>query len=170
MSRYVFKPYNKIFSQLFEKEKERLSEYLTGNYKIEHLGSTAVSGLGGKGIIDIFIVAGKKDLKKISRELINAGYEYRSKGSKLVQHDFLRIELPDPLEGIRRYHMHLNHFGAKDFKEAVAFRDYLREHPKETKKYEEAKKKAVKEGNQDRDSYMAAKSPILQEILEKALK
>lgn len=62
MSKYVFKPYNSIFPELFEKEKERLSKYLTGEYQIEHVGSTAVQGLGGKGIIDIYLATPRKNL------------------------------------------------------------------------------------------------------------
>jgi GrpB-like predicted nucleotidyltransferase (UPF0157 family) len=168
MQKYIFKPYSPIFSELFEKEKQRLSKYLTGNYKIEHIGSTAVPGLGGKGIIDIYIVAPRKDLERISKELISAGYEYRPKGSRLVQHVYHRIDLPDPIEGTRRYHMHLNYLEAKDFKKALAFRDYLREHPKEAKEYAKVKKKAIKEGKRETLSYLAAKSSIIQEILKKA--
>ncbi len=169
MSNYLFKPYNKIFPELFEKEKERLSKYLSGDYRIEHCGSTAVPGLGGKGTIDIFIVASKKDLKKISQEIINAGYEYRPRGTRITGHPFYRLELPDPVESARRYHIHLNTFKADDFKQAIVFRDYLRNHPKEASEYADIKEKAVNEGKQDVFSYMDAKRAIIQEILKKAL-
>ena len=170
MNKYVFKPYNPIFVELFNGEKERLSKYLTGNYRIEHAGSTAVPGLGGKGIIDIFIAAPKKDLEKISNELIKAGYEYRLTGSKLVGHLYFRIDLQDPLEGVRRYHIHLNNYEAKDFQQAVALRDYLRKHSEEAKKYVEVKKRAIEEGKQDTYSYTGAKNPIIQEMLKRASK
>ena len=169
MSNYLFKPYNKIFPELFEKEKERLAKYLSGNYKIEHCGSTAVPSLGGKGTIDIFIVTSKKDLGRISQEIISAGYEYRPRGTKIIGHPFYRLELPDPVENTRRYHIHLNDSEADDFKQAITFRDYLRNHPKEAKEYAKIKEKAVNEGKQDVFSYMDAKRTIIQEILEKAL-
>lgn len=169
MAKYVFKSYNPIFSELFEKEKERLSKYLTGNYQIEHFGSTAISGLGGKGIIDIYIIAPKEDLEKISQEVLNAGYIDRPRISD-DQHIFHRIDLPDPLEGTRRYHVHINFPEAEDFKNAIKFRDYLRQNLEEVKRYEEIKREAAEDANEDRDVYMDIKTPIIQEILKKALK
>lgn len=168
MSKYVFKPYNDIFPELFAKEKLRLSKYLTGEYRIEHIGSTAVSGLGGKGIIDIYLVATKQDLDRISKETLKSGYESRPKVGA-DQHVFQRINLPDPLEGTRRYHIHISYPEAKDFKQAMAFRDYLRNHPKDVDKYSQAKKEAAENSNQDKDQYMAIKTPAIQEILSKAL-
>lgn len=168
MSKYVFKPYDPIFSNLFKKEKERLSKYLTGNYQIEHVGSTAVPNLGGKGIIDIYIVAPKKDLDRISKEVLKSGYEFRPRVSP-DQHVFHRIDLPDPIEGMRRYHIHISYPEAKDFKQAIAFRDYLKAHSEDVKKYASTKKKASLEANQDKDKYMAIKNPAIQEILKKAL-
>lgn len=170
MSKYVFKPYNKIFPELFEKEKRRLSKFLTGNYTIEHVGSTAVPNLGGKGIIDIFIATENKNLKRISKDLISAGYKYRPKGSKLVGHLYFRKDLPDVIEKTRRYHVHLNNYDAEDYKEAIIFRDYLRKHKEELIKYADIKKKAIKEGKHDTHSYLEAKNPIIQEILRKALR
>lgn len=169
MNKYVFKHYNSIYPELFEKEKRRLSKYLTGEYQIEHIGSTAVESLGGKGIIDIYIVASKQDLEKISKEVLESGYEYRPRVSA-DQHLFHRIDLPDPIEGTRRYHVHISYPGAEDFKHAIAFRNYLRKHPEDVKKYIEAKKEAAKNANQEKDKYMAIKTPVIQEILTKALK
>jgi GrpB-like predicted nucleotidyltransferase (UPF0157 family) len=170
MSKYVFKTYNPIFPELFKKEKERLSNYLSGVYKIEHCGSTAVPGLGGKGVIDIFIVALKQNLKKISQEIERAGYEYKPRGTKITGHPFFSTDLPDPIDKTRKYHIHLNHFEAEDFKQAMAFRNFLRSNPEEAKKYADVKEKAVNEGKQDVFSYMSAKREIIQEILKKALK
>lgn len=46
MKKYVFKPYGKIFPELFEKERIRLAKHLHA-LAIEHVGSTAIPGLGG---------------------------------------------------------------------------------------------------------------------------
>jgi len=53
--KYIFRPYNPIFPELFKNEKERMEKILGDNLQIEHIGSTAVLGLGGKGVIDILI-------------------------------------------------------------------------------------------------------------------
>lgn len=167
MSKYVYKPYDSIFPTLFENEKNRLKTFLTGEYRIEHIGSTAVPTLGGKGIIDIYIVAAKKDLERISKELVNAGYELRPRVSE-DQHVFHKIILPDPIEGQRTYHIHLNTPDSQDFLDTIKFRDYLRNHPENIKHYADAKQKAVNEAGEDKNKYMALKSPAIQEILKKA--
>ncbi len=168
MSKYVFKPYNPIFPLLFENEKKRLSAFLTGNYRMEHIGSTAVPNLGGKGIIDMYIVAPKEDLEKISEEVILAGYEERPRVSEDT-HIFLRIDLPDSIEKVRRYHVHINYPEAKDFEKTIRFRDYLRKYPEEVKRYAQIKKNAAEKANENKDKYMAIKAPIMKEILKKAL-
>ncbi len=169
MSKYVFKPYERFFPELFEVEKMRLSRYLTGEYEIHHVGSTAVPGLGGKGIIDIYTVADRQDLVRISDEVIKAGYMYRPRVSA-DQHVFHVIDLPDPVEGIRRYHMHLSHPLAPDFTAAIKFRDYLRTHPQDLQKYADIKMRAAEEANENKEVYMGIKSPVMEEIIEKAMK
>src|SRR5579862_6481618 len=76
MKKYVFKPYSKIFPLLFDQEKLRLASHLKGDLKIEHVGSTAVSQLEGKGIIDIAIAVDKKEMDSISKQLQELGYEF----------------------------------------------------------------------------------------------
>lgn len=168
MSKYVFKPYNPIFPTLFKNEKKRLKLYLTHEYRIEHVGSTAVPNLGGKGIIDIYIVAPKEDLERISQEVLKAKYEYRPRVS-VDQHVFHRIDLPDPLDGIRRYHIHISFPEAEDFQNAIKFRDYLRRHPEAVKQYAKIKQKAAQDASQDKNTYMLIKTPVIEEILHKAL-
>lgn len=164
----MFKKYEESFPDLFEKEKERLSKYLTGYYQIEHFGSTAVPGLGGKGIIDIYIVSPISNHESIKKALVAAGYETRP-GFSPSQHVSFRIELPDPIEKERRYHVHLGELESKDFKKCIKFRNFLLNHPEDAEKYAQIKKKASAEANQDRVKYMDIKSPFIEEILNKSL-
>ncbi len=168
MRKYVFKPYNDIFPTLFEKEKKRLSSYISGQYSIEHAGSTAIPHLGGKGIIDIYITAPEKELETISKAVEKAGYTPQKRVSDDL-HIFHKLDVPDPIDSTRRYHIHINIPEANDYKNAILFRDYLRNHPQEAKKYAEVKMKAAQVANEDKDTYMAIKEPVIQEILRKAL-
>ena len=76
-NKYVYKPYSPLFPELFEKEKQRIALALPCSCKIEHVGSTSIEGLGGKGIIDIAIATDHKNLKEITTALQNIGYEFR---------------------------------------------------------------------------------------------
>jgi GrpB-like predicted nucleotidyltransferase (UPF0157 family) len=69
MKKYVFKPYSKIFPELFHKEKERITSNVNLRLIIEHIGSTAAPGVDGKGIIDIAIAVDKEDMDyKLSKK------------------------------------------------------------------------------------------------------
>ena len=53
-----FYPYQNNFPELFAKAKNRISKTI-GDYhalEIGHIGSTAIAGMAGKGIIDIAIL------------------------------------------------------------------------------------------------------------------
>lgn len=165
MNKYVFKPYDPAFPKLFEEEKENLSKALTGDFQIEHVGSTAVPNLGGKGIIDIYIAVDKNKLEQAKSEIERAGYEFRSESSRHHKHFFFKRQ-----RGEQVYHLHLNYPQQDDWKFALVLRDFLKSHPEEVSEYAKVKQKASEEANEDKDKYMDIKSPIMQEILKKALK
>jgi len=164
MKKYIFKPYSKRFPELFEREKERIISHVKNRLIIEHVGSTAVPHLGGKGIIDIAI--GVEEIDSVSRQLQSLGYEFRPTRST-PDRLFFRVDLPDPEEGARRYHIHLMRLGNKDWKDLLSFRDYLRNHPEEAEKYADLKKKAAAEVNEDGVKYREVKDPMFKQILKK---
>ena len=164
MKKYVFKPYSETFPELFRKEKERIAPHIKGALAIEHVGSTAVPGLGGKGIIDIAIAVNQRDISLASKQLQNLGYEFRE-GRSTAARLFFRIDLPDSEEGVRRYHVHLADCEGNDWKGLIGFRDYLRIHPEEAEQYAEVKKRAAMEANHDGKKYRKLKEHIFKKIL-----
>ncbi len=168
MKKYEYKPYNTAFPKLFEKEKERLSKYLLGKYKIEHIGSTAVPGLGGKGIIDIMIAVPKDQMEIISQQAQKAGYIFRPLASTETRL-FLRTEYPEDFSKENAYHLHVTFLESADWREAIAFRDYLITHPEVLNRYSEVKSKAAQEANENTDKYKSIKGTVLKEIIQKAL-
>ena len=165
MKKYVFKPYNKKFPALFEKEKGRITSHVE-SLTIEHVGSTAIPNLGGKGIIDIAIGVSEKEIDSVSKKLQSLGYEFRPIHST-PERLFFRIDLPDADEGIRRYHVHLMGLGNQEWKNLLSFRDYMKNHPEEAQKYSDLKKKAAEEVNEDGSKYRELKDPLFKEILKK---
>lgn len=163
MTKYVFKPYSHIFPELFNKEKERIGSHINFPSVIEHVGSTAIPGLGGKGIIDIAIAVNKKDMESVAMKLQSLGYEFRPAFSTDDRFYFI-IDLPDPEEEKRKYHIHLTYSENNEWKEFIGFRDYLRSHPKELQEYAELKKRAVIEAKHDGHQYRKIKDPIFKKI------
>ena len=167
MSKYTFKPYRMIFPQLFEKEKERILLHVKSILKIEHIGSTSIPDLGGKGIIDIAIAAKKQDMENACKALQELGYEFRPSFSTADRFYFV-IDLPDLEEGKRRYHVHLTYPDSPDWKGFIEFRDYLRIHPEAVQEYAEIKKQAASEAGQVGTHYRKVKEPIFEKIRSKA--
>ncbi len=163
MSKYVFKPYNPLFPDLFNKEKARIAPHLDSPISIEHVGSTAVPGLGGKGIIDIAIAVDKSRIERVKSELQELGYEFRPSFSTPDRFYFVTY-LADPEEGSRRYHIHLTYPSCKEWKALIGFRDYLRTHLEAVEEYANIKKQAAKMANQDGEQYRKMKEPIFQKI------
>lgn len=168
MNKYAYKPYNSTFPQLFEAEKERLKKHLSGSYQIEHIGSTSVPSLGGKGIIDIMIAVPKEQMEAFSQQAQKAGYIFRPLASTETRL-FLRTEYPEDFEKEQAYHLHITFPESDDWKEALVFRDYLRTHSEDLRRYEEIKIEASKMANENTDKYKRIKEAILNEILSKAL-
>jgi len=127
--KYRFVEYDDNYPKIFQKEKEILGKLLP-NAHIEHVGSTAVPGLGGKGIIDIAV-----GVDKLTTAL--EGYEYRETASTKTR-KFFRKDISD-----QRIHIHLVIYKEKDWKEMLDFRDSLLDDPKKREEYAKLKRDAV---------------------------
>ncbi len=169
MNKYVFRPYDPIFVKLFNNEKIRLQKFLGDEVLIEHVGSTSVPGLGGKGFIDIAIATDKNKLREISAKLVEMGYEYRPEVGTDERWYHSRDEFISDTEE-RKFHIHLTFKDSKDWIEMLEFRNYLRVHPADMKKYADIKKHAAEISNEDRVVYVKTKDPLILEILEKITK
>jgi GrpB-like predicted nucleotidyltransferase (UPF0157 family) len=163
MKKYIFKSYSKVFPELFEQEKKRILAHIKTGLKIEHVGSTAIPDLGGKGIIDIAIAVNKQDMDSISKQLQYLGYELKLPFSTKERLYFI-IYLPDPEEKTRRYHIHLTYPENIEWKEFLEFRDYLRNHPRELKEYAELKSLAVLKADNEGKLYRKFKEPMFEKI------
>lgn len=170
--KYIFRPYSPLFPKLFASEKERLQNSLGEDIRIEHVGSTAVPGLGGKGVIDILAVGPKENWGHISEELEKLGYEYKKKDEEREKERlFFMATLPDPDIKTRIYHIHLSYPESPEVLRMIKFRDYLRNHPKEAEEYSQIKKMAADEAqtkttkDEMRDTYGKIKENFIKKIL-----
>ena len=75
--KYVFKKYSSIYGSVFKIERRRLYIGMHGlSVRIEHVGSTAVRGLGGKNILDILVGIRSGKRESIKRKIIELGYDF----------------------------------------------------------------------------------------------
>ncbi len=156
--------YHQIWPGLFAEEKKLLLGLLGERIlEIEHIGSTAVPGLVAKPIIDVAVAV--EDLavvKSFITPLSAEDYEYKGE-----------YGLPGRLlfvKGAPRntHHLHAVERGSEHWRVWLAFRDYLREHPSEARRYAAFKKDLAKRYADDRPAYTRGKSDYVAEVLKKA--
>ncbi len=146
----------------FDEEQRRVQEALGSRaIAIEHIGSTAVPGLGAKPIIDIMV--GVRDLAGAyagcSAALQGIGYVYVPRRLQ-DRHFFQRGPW-----GARTHHLHVTEFGGPLWERYLLFRDYLRAHPDAARQYFELKRQVAARPGIDRPAYNAAKHPLIDGVV-----
>jgi GrpB-like predicted nucleotidyltransferase (UPF0157 family) len=130
---------------------------------IEHVGSTAVTGLAAKPIIDIdVLLRGRDDLAAAIKKLYPLGYLHRGDLGIPGRESFRAPPQDFP------HHLYLCLPQYREFDRHIAFRDYLRAHPKDVVAYARLKRQLAVEQRANRDAYTQAKSEFVEFILQSA--
>jgi GrpB-like predicted nucleotidyltransferase (UPF0157 family) len=131
---------------------------------IEHIGSTAVPGLGAKAILDIMVgVRTLAEGDRCIRPLERLGYEYRGEAGVPERLYFRKLT-----DGLRTHHIHMVELGSDFWQRHLLFRDYLREHPDEARDYYELKVRLAERFGTDRLGYNEAKAAFIESALARA--
>ena len=156
--------YSPLWPSIFEIEKERLARIMQGAALIEHIGSTAVPGLGAKPIIDVMV--GTPDLAIVERrmpELFALGYRYVPEFEKSTpERRYFTKEDGQP----GHFHLHAVVLDSPFWKRHLAFRDALRRDPALAQRYWKLKQRLASRFAHDRDAYAVAKSAFIRAVEE----
>jgi GrpB-like predicted nucleotidyltransferase (UPF0157 family) len=158
--------YDPRWPMRFESERaileHALGEWVVGG--IHHVGSTAIPGMDAKAVIDILV--GVHDLES-SRPcfagLRALGYKYAPYKTEEM-HWFCK---PDRRH--RTHHLHLKAFGSSEYRDELAFRDYLRSDADVARRYAALKHQLAQRFEHDREAYTAAKTDFIRGVLQRAL-
>ena len=148
----------------FRKLCDHISESLGDlPHSIDHVGSTAIPGAAAKPIIDIDVVLmSAEDVPRAIRALEQAGYKHLGDLGITGREAF---ESPADLPA---HHLYVVVVGGREHTRHVRFRDYLRSHPNETKRYSALKKSLAQEFRNEREAYTEAKTAFIVTILQRA--
>lgn len=159
--------YDPQWPTLYEEEKASILD-LIGDFifNIQHIGSTAVPGLGAKPIIDIMVAIRRLALiEKCIQPLQTIGYEYRGEYGIPGRHFFRKP--PGDLVA-RTHHLHLVERESDFWERHILFRDFLRVHSEETQRYYQLKRELAAKFASDRDAYTEAKTSFIESVVQKA--
>ena len=129
---------------------------------IEHIGSTAVSGLVAKPILDIAVGARSVfDVSELRSALESLGYEYRGDAKDEGGHVFVKESQP----GMRTHHVHVVQFGSSQWNAYLTLREWLRSNSSARSAYQEAKLALAAMHHNNRRAYTASKAVIISSLL-----
>ena len=158
--------YDPAWPGLFERERGLIAGAL-GDLAaaIEHVGSTAVPGLGGKPVIDMMVAV--RDVfdegQRCVAPLEGLGYEYRGEAGIPERLYFRKIS-----GGKRSHQIHMVEHKSDFWERHILFRDYLRRHPDEAEAYYDLKVRLAMEFRMDREGYTEAKTRFIEAALARA--
>ncbi|WEV40511.1 GrpB family protein [Lactobacillus sp. ESL0681] len=155
--------YDPNWATFFEAQKTKIKRALGKTaLKIEHVGSTAISGLCAKPIVDILLlVPDSAKEQSYLPQLEEAGFSLRIREPDFEEHRML-IDVGEHL------HLHVYSPNSKEAKDLVNFRDWLRINEVDRLKYQQTKAKLAKQNWSTVQDYADAKGPVIDEIKQHA--
>ena len=155
----VIVDYDPQWPILYEEEKRHILDAI-GHVvvAVEHVGSTAVPGLGAKPIIDIMAaVRDLDDAEQCFRPLQEIGYEYVPEHEASIPER--RYFRKGPPEAHR--HLHMVELASGFWERHLLFRDFLRGRPEVATQYYQLKKRLAARYGSDREGYTEAKTAFI---------
>ncbi|NIN69715.1 MAG: GrpB family protein [Anaerolineae bacterium] len=163
----VIVEYNPRWPAMYEEERQSILT-ATGDLivAIEHIGSTAVPGLGAKPIIDIMAAVRELvDAERCVEPLKTIGYEYVPEYNDIIpERRYFRKGRP---EG-RTHHLHMVEWTSDFWRTHLLFRDHLRAHPEEAEEYYRLKRELSTKYGADREGYAETKTSFIESVVARA--
>jgi GrpB-like predicted nucleotidyltransferase (UPF0157 family) len=157
--------YDPNWPGLFQSLRMRIADVLSDMAAaIEHVGSTAVPDLAAKPIIDIdVLLASDAMLSAAIERLASLGYIHRGNLGIPEREAFLAPANDPP------HHLYVCPPCSSEFRRHLAFRDYLRAHPRDAKIYGDLKIALAERFREDRSTYNTEKGEFVAEITSRAI-
>lgn len=155
--------YDPDWPKKFETHAGRIARALgPAALRIEHIGSTSVTGLAAKPIIDILVaVPDSADESAYLPQLEAAGYQLRVREPDWNEHRMLRT--PE-----RDVHVHVYSTGCPEIERNLTFRDRLRRNIEDRNRYERRKRELATQEWADMNEYAEAKTGVIESIIAAA--
>lgn len=126
--------------------------------RVEHIGSTAVPGCDGKGIIDLMLLYGPGGLEAAKQLLAELGFQHQKSGNRFPETRPMRIGAVRFGSRLYRLHIHVLDTAADEVRRLRRFRDRLRDNPELRQAYISHKRDILDQGLTEPLDYTRAKS------------
>lgn len=135
------------------------------NVIVEHVGSTAVPGCAGKGVIDLMLLYGDDRLEEAKGLLAALGFQPQGTRDSFPESRPMRIGAIEFEGSMFRLHVHVIEMHSPEVAEMRAFRDALRADPQMVADYVARKRQIIATGVTDSVDYSVEKGSFIQSRL-----
>ncbi|MCK5564483.1 MAG: GrpB family protein [Planctomycetes bacterium] len=132
---------------------------------IEHVGSTAVPGCDGKGIIDLALLYEDGGLEESKQMLADMGFQQQPHRDPFPESRPMRVGSLEFHNKVFQLHVHVIEQSSKEEVELIRFRDMLRADTTLKQDYINAKVQILDDGVIDSSEYCIEKSRFVEKIL-----
>jgi len=157
-----YREYDPAYPRVFEQLGQTIRSVVPGA-RVEHVGSTAVPGLGGRGTLDAVLLAEPHEQAAVVAALTSIGFAevpYGAVRPALTA----TVDVDGRAYGALLYVLPAGHEYVRGW---LAFRAFMRRHPEEIERYAAIKQAAIAAGHTAPWSYQQAKTPYLLELAQR---
>jgi GrpB-like predicted nucleotidyltransferase (UPF0157 family) len=133
---------------------------------VEHIGSTAVPGCRGKGVIDVMALYPAAALQSVKDRLEVLGFQRQTTRDPFPEDRPMRLGAIDYEGATFRLHVHVISLASPEAGEMRMFRDCLRADPVLREAYVARKRAILEAGTKDPVEYAEAKAPFVASVLK----
>jgi len=134
------------------------------NVTVEHIGSTAVPGCGGKGVIDVMVVCAPEAFERVKDLLADLGFLPQPTRDVFPESRPMRVGALRHQGQLFRVHAHVLTSDAPEAGVLLAFRDRLRADSSLRASYEACKQAILAAGTDDSVAYAEAKARFFEGV------
>jgi GrpB-like predicted nucleotidyltransferase (UPF0157 family) len=160
-------PHDASWARSFDTEARRIADAVGDVVvRLHHIGSTAITGIRAKPIIDILMeVSELSELDRRTSQLEALGYEAMGEFGSPGRRYFRR----EDQAGTRTHQVHAFLAGSDGVDRHLAFRDYMIAYPQVAQLYGELKQRLAEQFPNDIHAYMDGKDSFIKDHQAKAL-
>jgi GrpB-like predicted nucleotidyltransferase (UPF0157 family) len=133
--------------------------------KAEHIGSTAIPGCAGKGIVDLVALYPRGRLEATRQAIDGLGFQHQRAGHEFPEDRPMRVGAIEHEGRIYRLHVHIVAAESAEAKALYRFRDVLRIDAKLRDAYQAKKRTILQSGTSDPAGYTHAKGKFINAVI-----
>jgi GrpB-like predicted nucleotidyltransferase (UPF0157 family) len=133
--------------------------------QVEHIGSTAIPGCAGKGIIDLMAMYAPDELEATRAALDALGFQRQRRGHIFPEERPMRVGAIDHAGKRYRLHVHVIAAGSPEVATLRQFRDVLRANPALRDAYQAKKRAILQSGVHEPKDYTYAKGEFITSVI-----